>query len=59
MLDIIRIGEDRLVQCQDNVIECAIRSWCWWLGFPVGKHYKVIMNAHCHKLVLDLDVARA
>ena len=45
------IGQDWLTQCQDNVTEYDIRSWCWWPDFIIGQHYKVTMSAHCHKLV--------
>ena len=44
-------GEHWWAQCQDNVIAWDIRSWCRWPGFPVEQHYKVIMNAHCHRTV--------
>ena len=41
--------KDWLAQCQDNVIESDIRSWCWWPGLPVGQSYKVPTSVHCHK----------
>ena len=46
-------GMDWLAQCQDNVSEWDIRSWCWQPGLPVGWHYKV-MSIHCHKSILVL-----
>ena len=39
-----------MAQCQDNVTESGDIG-IWWPGHPVGQHYKVIMNAHCHKSV--------
>ena len=30
--------------------EWDIGSWYWQLDFPVGKHHKVTMSAHCYKL---------
>ena len=38
-------------QYQDNVTESEIESCCRWPDLPVGQHYKVTMNAHCHKSV--------
>ena len=38
---LLGLGKDWLAQCQDNVTEWDIRSWCSWPDFPVGKHYKV------------------
>ena len=29
----------------------CVRWWCCRPSFPVGQHYKVTMNLHCHKLV--------
>ena len=37
-LSIIRIW---LAQCEDNVTEWDIRSWCWPPDLPVGQHYEV------------------
>ena len=42
-------GKDWLAQCQDNVTDWGITSWCWRPGFPVGQHYKVATSVHCHK----------
>ena len=39
-----------LVRYQDNVTEWEIRSWCEELVPLVGKHNKVAINVHCHKL---------
>ena len=56
-----------MAQCQDNLTEWNIKSWCWQDGLPVGQHYKIGMSVHCHKLVpsqvgtrrdMTLDVAR-
>ena len=33
-------GKDWLAQCQDNVTELGIRSWCCWLGLPAGSSIK-------------------
>ena len=50
-----------------SVVVCTdlsdIGSWCRRLDIPVGKHYKVTMSAHDHKLIgtccdMTLDVAR-
>ena len=47
-------GTDWFVQRQDTVTAWDIRSWCWWPGFPVGRHYKITTRAHCHKTILVL-----
>ena len=47
----IQYCKDLLVQCQDNVIECDIESWCWQPDFTLGQHYKVTMSVHYHKSV--------
>ena len=44
-------GKDWLSQCQDNVTEWEIGSWCWRLGFPIRQHYKVAVSAHRHTSV--------
>ena len=36
--------KDWLVQCQNNVTEWDIRSWCWQPGLPVFQHYEIMMN---------------
>ena len=36
-------GKDCLAQCQDNVTAWDTRSWCWWPGLTVEKHYKVLI----------------
>ena len=48
---LIGLDKDWLAQCQGNVIEWDIRSWCWQPYFPVEQHYKVAICAHCHKSV--------
>ena len=54
-LDINKIGQgygkDWIVQPHNNVTEWDIVLWCQWPDFPVGQHYKVTMNVHCHKSV--------
>ena len=53
------LGQDKdwLGQCQDNVSEWDIKSWCYGPGFPLGQHYEVVMSVHSHK-AMTLDVAR-
>ena len=38
------------------VTEWGIRSWCWWSGFPVGQHYKVIMSAQLSQVGTHSDM---
>ena len=47
-LALLRYGKDWLAQCQDNMTEWDITSWCWWPSFPVEQHYKVVSS---HKSV--------
>ena len=57
-------GKDWLAQCQDNVTEWDIRSWCWRSGLLVlvGQHYE--SHYECALSQVDthpdmtLDVAR-
>ena len=46
-------GQDKhwLAQYQENVNVLDSGIWCWWPGLPLGKHYKVSITVHCHKLV--------
>ena len=37
-LALLRYGEDWLVQCQVNVTEWEIGSWCWWSPLLVEQH---------------------
>ena len=42
---------DCLAECQDNMTECDIMSWCHQPDFPEGQHYKIIIETHCNKSV--------
>ena len=45
-LDVIRIRQLLLAQCQDNLTGVDIKS-----GLLVGQHYEVATSAHSHKSV--------
>ena len=38
-------GINWLAQCQDNVTEWDIMSWCLWVVLAVAQHQKVAMSA--------------
>ena len=44
ILALIGLGMDWLAQCQDNVTEWNIGSWCQWASLPVRQHGEVTVT---------------
>ena len=49
-LALIGQGKDWRAQFYGNVT-LQYQAWCQGSDFPVGRHFKFDMSAHCHKLV--------